>query len=108
MVTFLLFDKIFTDKIFTVTLSSYADCRTATMGRCPAYYFDQASGDTHPIFAPPLIFAPPCGAWEFPFASKESASGAGEFGDSYATVAPQQLILSLFRATLLSGPGMIS
>jgi hypothetical protein len=48
MVTFLLFDKIFTDKIFTVTLSSYADCRTATMGRCPAYYFDQASVDTHP------------------------------------------------------------
>jgi len=55
-----------------------------------------------------LIFAPPSGAWEFPCASKESASGAGEFGDSYATVAPQQLILSLFRATLLSGPGMIS
>ena len=60
------------------------------------------------IFAPPLIFAPPCGVWEFPFASKESASGPGEFGNSYATAAPQQLILSLFRASLLSGPGMIS
>ena len=101
MVTFLLFDKIFTEKIFTVTLSSYADCRTAAMGRCPAYYFDRASVDTHPH----LRSAMRLGA---PLASKESASGPGEFGNSYATAAPQQLILSLFRATLLSGPGMIS